>query len=66
MTSGHEGQAFNKINTDAWLKLVCTVYLLKHKTLFNSEPTESLYMSLQASQLSPQILNGLHTLERNQ
>ena len=62
MTSGHEGQVFNKINTDAWLKLVCAVYLLKHKTLFNSEPVESLYMSLQASQLSPQKLNLLKWL----
>lgn len=29
MTSGHEGQAFEKINSDAWFKLVCAVYLLK-------------------------------------
>ena len=62
MTSGHEGQNFDKINSDAWLKLVCTVYLLKHKTLFNSEPIDSLHTSLQASQLSPQKKNLLKWL----
>ena len=62
MTSGDEGQAFDDINSDAWLKLVCTVYLLKHKTLFNSEPIESLHTSLQASQLSPQKQNLLKWL----
>ena len=35
MNSGHEGQDFDKINFDTWLKLVCAVYLLKYKTLFN-------------------------------
>jgi hypothetical protein len=26
MTSGEEGQAFDEINSDAWLKLVCTMF----------------------------------------
>ena len=61
MTSGHKGQNFDKINSDAWLKLVCTVYLLKHKT-FNCESIDSLHTSLQASQLSPQKQNLLKWL----
>ena len=33
-------------------KLVCCIYLLKNKTLFNSEPIESLYTSLMATSLT--------------
>ena len=32
-----------KIDVEAWTKLVCSVYLMKHKTLFNSEPVASLH-----------------------
>ena len=46
---GVEGQQICQINTDAWIKLVCSVYLNKHKTLFNSEKVPSLYASLQNS-----------------
>ena len=48
---GFEGQVLKKLNTDVWVKLVCCVYLLKHKT-FNSEPIESLYKSLTATSLT--------------
>ena len=57
-----EGCTICSINFDAWVNLVCTVYLLKHKTLFNSEPIASLRASLQAPQLSPQKQNLLKWL----
>ena len=34
------------INREAWIRLVCCVYLLKHKTLYNSEPISILHTSL--------------------
>ena len=34
---GIEGYVLQKINLDVWIKLVCSVYLMKHKTLFNSD-----------------------------
>ena len=48
---GIEGYVLHKLNLDAWVKLVCSVYLMKHKTLFNSEPIISLYSSLMATPL---------------
>ena len=44
---GIQGQQISQINTDTWIKLVCCIYLNKHKTLFNSEKVSSLYVSLQ-------------------
>ena len=44
--SGLEGAQLRKINLDAWTRLVCCVYLLKHKTLYNSEQISSLYITL--------------------
>ena len=35
MTNGDEGHTIDVIDFDAWIKLVCSVYLFKHKTLFN-------------------------------
>ena len=35
-----------QINLDAWTRFVCCVYLLKHKTLYNSERMSSLFISL--------------------
>ena len=49
---GIEGYKVLKISTEAWVKLVCSVYLMKHKTLFNSESLASLYASLRATPLS--------------
>ena len=49
---GIEGYILHKINLDAWIKLVCSVYLMKHKTLFNSEPITSLYASLISTPLT--------------
>ena len=46
---GIDGQQISQIITDTWIKLVCCIYLNKHKTLFNSEKTSSLYVSLQKS-----------------
>ena len=43
--SGIDGYHFKKINLEAWNRLVCCVYLLKHKTLYNSEQI-SLYFQL--------------------
>ena len=48
---GIEGYILHNINLDAWIKLVCSVYLMKHKT-FNSEPISSLYASLMATSLA--------------
>ena len=44
------------------MKLVCCVYLHKHKTLFNSEPIESLYVSLTATSLTEDKLQLLKWL----
>ena len=52
MFMGIEGYILHKINLDAWIKLVCSVYLMKHKTLFNSEPIGSLYASLMSTPLA--------------
>ena len=41
---GTEGYVLNKIIWEGWVKLVCCVYLYKHKTLFNSEPVPSLHL----------------------
>ena len=49
---GIEGYVLHKLNLDAWIKLVCSVYLMKHKTLFNSEPITSLYASLISTPLT--------------
>ena len=49
---GTEGYMVNRINIEGWIKLVCCVYLSKHKTLFNSEPIASLHASLMSSPLS--------------
>ena len=43
---GIEGYVVHKINLDAWIQLVCSVYLTKHKTSFNSEAIASLRASL--------------------
>ena len=40
------GYHFKKINLEAWNRLVCCVYLLKHETLYNSEQISSLYFQL--------------------
>ena len=53
---GVEGYVLKKINLDAWIKLVCSVYLAKHKTLFNSEPIGSLYTSLMATPLADEVI----------
>ena len=42
---------YKKINLDARIKLVCSVHLMKHKTLFNSESIASLYASLNTTPL---------------
>ena len=52
MFMGIEGYILHKINLDAWIKLVCSVYLMKHKTLFNSEPIGSLYALLMSTPLA--------------
>ena len=41
-----------KINLNAWIKLICSMYLTKHKTLFNSEPIASLHTSLVTTSLT--------------
>ena len=48
---GIEGYILTKLLFDGWVKLSCCVYLLKHKTLFNSERISSLHASLMASTL---------------
>ena len=48
---GIEGYILKKLLFDGWVKLSCCVYLLKHKTLFNSERISSLHASLMASTL---------------
>lgn len=48
---GNEGYVLNKIVFEGWVKLVCSVYLYKHKTLFNSEPIPTLHASLTVSPL---------------
>ena len=59
---GLEGYRLHKINFDTWIKLVCCVYLHKHKTLFNSEPVKSLYTSLMADALAEEKLQLLKWL----
>ena len=59
MGMGIEGYKVHKINVDAWIKLVCSVYLMKHKTLFNSENICSLYTSLISTTLAVQLLKWL-------
>lgn len=49
---GMEGYGVCKIDVEAWTKFVCSVYLMKHKTLFNSEPIASLHTSLTANTLT--------------
>ena len=39
---GVEGYGICKVDVEAWTRLVCSVYLLKHKTLFNSEAIATL------------------------
>ena len=48
---GMEGYVLQKINLDAWIKFICSVYLTKHKTLFNSEAIGLLHASLMSSPL---------------
>ena len=62
---GVEGYVLQKINLDAWIKLVCSVYLAKHKTLFNSEPIGSLYTSLMATPLADEKVQLLKWLAYN-
>ena len=52
VTGFGEGHVLENINFETWVKLVLCVYLLKHKTLFNSEPIDSLYTSLTATSLT--------------
>lgn len=62
VVTGIEGYVLNTIIMDGWVKLVCCVYLYKHKTLFNSEPVSSLHSSLMASPLledKVQLMNWL-------
>ena len=37
---------FSSINLESWIRLVCCVYLDKHKTLYNSEQRATLHASL--------------------
>ena len=46
MKDVEDGCIINDISTDAWYRLVCSVYLVKHKTLFQSESIPSLHKSL--------------------
>ena len=62
---GIEGYVLHKINFDAWIRLVCSVYLMKHKTLFNSEPINSLYASLMATPLADDKVQLLKWLAYN-
>ena len=59
---GIEGYVLHKINLDAWIKLVCSVYLIKHKTLFNSEAIASLHASLMSSPLASEKVQLLKWL----
>ena len=59
---GIEGYVLRKINLDAWVKLVCSVYLTKHKTLFNSEAIASLYASLMSDPLADEKVQLLKWL----
>ena len=49
---GIEGYVLHKINLEAWIKMICSVYLTKHKTLFNNEAIVSLHASLMSSPLA--------------
>ena len=49
---GVEGYGICKVDVEAWTRLVCSVYLLKHKTLSNSEAIASLHTSLTAATLT--------------
>ena len=51
---GITGSVIIGLSTDAWFRLVCCVYLLKHKTLFHSEPIPSLHKSLTVEELNPE------------
>lgn len=50
------------VNIDAWIKLVCSVYLTKHKTLFNSESITSLYAALMITPLTDEKVQLLKWL----
>ena len=61
-SDGNEGYVVHKINLDAWIKLVCSVYLTKHKTLFSSEAIASLHASLMSSPLAKEKIQLLKWL----
>ena len=58
---GITGLIVTNINLETWNKLVCCVYLLKHKALFQSEQIPSLHKSL-VVELSPQKVRLLKCL----
>ena len=64
--SGTEGYVLNKIIWEGWVKLVCCVYLFKHKTLFNSEAIPSLHASLMASPLPQDKVHLMKWLAYNE
>ena len=59
---GIEGYMLHKINLEAWIKFICSVYLTKHKTLFNSEAIVSLHASLMSSPLANEKMQLLKWL----
>ena len=61
---GVEGNVITSLNYNAWIKFVCSVYLMKHKTLYNSEKIESLYSSMTCN--PPSQTKGLSTAEGGQ
>jgi hypothetical protein len=49
--SGRQAHTLANINETAWRKLVCSVHLLKHKTLFSSERIDLLHRSMSTTPL---------------
>ena len=49
--SGRQAHTLANINETAWGKLVCSVYLLKHKTLFSSERIDLMHRSMSTTPL---------------
>ena len=45
-TLGMTGSVIKDVSITAWYKLVCCVYLLKHKALFHNESIRSLHKSV--------------------
>ena len=58
---GLDGFVLQTLNMEAWLRLVCCLYLTKHKTLFHSEQIGALHNS-PCRELSPDNIRLLKCL----